>query len=519
MSRGNNGKYYLPSRQYRIVEVLLNTGPLSVEELARALNEKPENIMRDLAELEAKGLLRVIRRIKQVPVITGEGREVLIKRTPEERVFRVMYRCAGKSVGDFLECVGSEAGIDKQKARIGFQYLVRNKCLSVMNGIVVVDDEYDCHRAIEDASIIRSALEKIMRGETIGKDIVNVLKRRRMVRIEKKTIIIVEPSKVLEKLFREGLIARRELLTVVTPKPRSELEKYIIKEFDLTIPPPKPVGGRLNAYIEFLDLVRDILVSMGFEEVKGPHVELEFWNFDALFQAQDHPAREIHDTFFLKTDFKGKVPEELLSRAGKIHEIGWGYKWDPIRSLRPILRSQTTAVSVRAIYERGEGEYRVFSLDRVFRPETLDAKHAMEFYQLDGIIVGKNVTFKHLLAFFKEFAAALGIREVWFKPGYFPFTEPSVEGFIKHPSLGWIEVFPGGVFRPEVMEILGAPGVRAIAWGIGIDRLAMAVLGLDDIRDLFSKDLDFLQKLPTPILPYFISKTQASDVRVVSAPK
>lgn len=143
----------------------------------------------------------------------------------------------------------------------------------------------------------------------------------------------------------------------------------------------------------------------------------------------------------------------------------------------------------------------------------------MEFYQLDGIIVGKNVTFKHLLAFFKEFAAALGIREVWFKPGYFPFTEPSVEGFIKHPSLGWIEVFPGGVFRPEVMEILGAPGVRAIAWGIGIDRLAMAVLGLDDIRDLFSKDLDFLQKLPTPILPYFISKTQASDVRVVSAPK
>lgn len=519
MSQDSDDKYYLPNRQYRIVEVLLSSGSLSVEELARALDEKPENIMRDLAELEAKGLLRVIRKIKQVPVITDEGREVLSSRTPEERVFRVMYRCVGRNVEDFLECVSSEAGIEKQKAQIGFQHLVRNKCLSVMSGVVVVGDEYGCHKAIEEASIIRSALEKIMRGETVGDNIINILKRRRMIRTEKKTIIIVKPSDVLEKLFREGLITRRELLTVVIPKPKDELEKYVIKEFDLTVPPPKPVGGRLNAYIEFLDLVRDILVSMGFEEVKGPHVELEFWNFDALFQAQDHPAREIHDTFFLKMDFKGKVPEELLSRAGKIHERGWGYKWDPIRALRPILRSQTTAVSVRAIYERGEGEYRVFSLDRVFRPETLDAKHAMEFYQLDGVIVGKNVTFKHLLAFFKEFAAALGIREVWFKPGYFPFTEPSVEGFIKHPHLGWIEVFPGGVFRPEVMEILGAPGVRAIAWGIGIDRLAMAVLGLDDIRDLFSKDLDFLQKLPTPILPYFTSKTQGSDVRVVSVPK
>jgi len=143
----------------------------------------------------------------------------------------------------------------------------------------------------------------------------------------------------------------------------------------------------------------------------------------------------------------------------------------------------------------------------------------MEFYQLDGIIVGKEVNFKHLLAFFKEFAAALGIREVWFKPGYFPFTEPSVEGFIKHPELGWIEVFPGGVFRPEVMEILGAPGVRAIAWGIGIDRLAMSVLGLNDIRDLFNKDLDFLRKMPSPKLPYFLTRTSSKDVKVVKIPR
>lgn len=512
-------RYYLPRKQYRILEVLAAHGALSIEKLASILEEKPENIMRDLAELEAKGLLRITRKTKKIPVLTDEGREVLVKRTPEERVYRVMYRCVGCSVEDFLECVGKEAGMDIYTARIGFQHLVRNKCLSVKDGRVSVGDEYGCHKAVEEASIIRAALEKISQGASIEGELLSILKRRKMVKVDKKTVIIIEPRSDLKELFEQGLICERELVTVVYPAPPGQLEKLVIKEFDLTIPPPRPSGGRLNAYIEFLDLVRDILVSMGFEEVKGPHVELEFWNFDALFQAQDHPAREIHDTFFLETVFQGRVPEELLNRAKKVHEKGWGYKWDPLRALRPILRSQTTAVSVRAIYERGEGEYRVFSLDRVFRPETLDAKHAMEFYQLDGVIVGRNVTFKHLLAFFKEFAAALGIKEIWFKPGYFPFTEPSVEGFIKHPRLGWIEVFPGGVFRPEVMEILGAPGVRAIAWGIGIDRLAMAVLGLDDIRDLFSKDLDFLEKLPTPILPYFVSRIRGSDVRVVTIPK
>jgi phenylalanyl-tRNA synthetase alpha chain len=512
-------KQYLPPRQYRLVKTLAEHGVLSVDELADRVGEKPENIMRDLAELENRGLIRIRRRIVEEYVLTDEGMRVLHSRTPEELVFRVMYRCVGLSVNEFIKCVSNEASIDESWARIGFQHLIRNKCLSVSSGKVVVNDEYGCHKALEDAGVVRAALRNIMENkELIGGRIISMLKRRKMIRAEKKTIIIIEPISNLGELLSKGLIVERELVTVVKPAPPEELEKYIIKEFDLSIPPPQPIGGKTNSYMEFLDMVREILVSMGFEEVKGPHVELEFWNFDALFQAQDHPAREIHDTFFLKTDFKGSVPQELLERTARIHERGWGYKWNPLRALRPILRSQTTAVSVRTIYERGEGEYRVFSLDRVFRPETLDAKHAMEFYQLEGVIVGRNVNFRHLLAFFREFAAALGIREIWFKPGYFPFTEPSVEGYIKHPRLGWIEVFPGGVFRPEVMEILGAPNTRAIAWGIGIDRLAMAILGLNDIRDLFSRDLDFLRRQSIPILPYFTGKTSGSDVRVVKTP-
>ncbi len=511
---------YLPEKQYRIVTALIGAGETGIGEISAALGVRQEDLMRDLAELEAKGLLRIRRIVEEIPILTSEGHEVLVSGLPEERVHSVMYRCINRSVDEFIECVSLETGDDPGRVKIGLRHLLRHGCLRVIDGKVVVGDDYKCMQAVEEASWIRGLLrmiaENIETGEKGG--LLSIAKRRKLVRVERRKKIMVAPTEKLLELFRKGAITSREIVTVVKPSLAPRLNEYLIKEFDLSVSPPRPEGARLNAYMEFLDLARDILVSMGFIEAKGPHVELEFWNFDALFQAQDHPAREIHDTFFVDTEFRGRVPEELIERTKRVHREGWGYEWDPLRSLRPVLRTQTTAVSVRTIAERGEGEYRVFTLDRVFRPETLDARHAMEFYQLDGIIVGKNVSFRDLLSFFKEFSAALGINKVWFKPAYFPFTEPSVEGFIKHPDLGWIEVYPGGVFRREVMEILGAPGVRAIAWGIGIDRLAMAVLGLNDIRDLFTRDIDFIQKLPVPRLPYFTRNTSGGDVEVLDKP-
>jgi len=506
-------------KQFRMIEKIVSDKEVSVEKLAEYMNEKPESLMRDIAELENRGLLETHRLVVEKTVLTQEALDALSKGLPEERVHRVMYRCVDKQVEEFIDCVSRETGLDREIVRIGVQYLIRERCLEISRGIVLVGNEENCFRVVEKAGWIKAYLKTINGGMEVSSDIYEMLRRRKLVSREKKTLLILKPSNKLAELYEKGLITYKELITVVKPSIAKELDKYVIKEFDLKVAPPTPRGGKINSYMEFIDMVRDILIAMGFEEAKGPHVELEFWNFDALFQAQDHPAREIHDTFYLDTSFQGRVKRELLSRAKRVHEEGWRYKWDPLRALRPILRSQMTAVSMRAIFEKGEGEYRVFALDRVFRPETLDAKHAMEFYQLDGIIVGREISFKHLLSFFKEFAAALGIREVWFKPGYFPFTEPSVEGFIKHPDLGWVEVFPGGVFRPEVMKILGASGVRAIAWGIGIDRIAMTLLGLNDIRDLFNKDLDFLRKLKTPIIPYYFTKVSGREVDVVKIPR
>lgn len=219
---------------------------------------------------------------------------------------------------------------------------------------------------------------------------------------------------------------------------------------------------------------------------------------------QDHPARGVHDIFYLSNPAKGKLPDEnLVAKVKTTHEggwitesTGWGGTWDSKEASKLILRSQTTAVSARTLAENREKPAKYFTIDKNFRPDVIDAKHLMEFYQCEGIVISEGLTFRHLLGFMKEIAEAIGIKEVKFLPAYFPFTEPSVQGFIKHPKLGWMEAMPGGLLRPEVLRPLGIEKSQVLAWGLGIDRLAMTKLGIDDIRTLFTDDLEWLRNVP-----------------------
>lgn len=506
---------YVTPRQFSILSILAGRRSISVDEVANALGLRREDLMRDVAELERKGLIEVTKTIHYYYELTSIAQNYLKLGFPEEVVYRHLKECLPLNIAELISCIESKTSLPRKELEVGLQYLVKGKCLKIAKEGVVVDDSA-CKSILEEASKLKAALSALSEGSiTLPEDVARVLKHRKLVEVRERVEIYLNATPKLQEHWQKGLIREKTLLTIVKPEVAPHLEQYIIKEFDLAVEPYMPHISKKHPFMQFIDELRDILVSMGFEEVKGPHVEAELWNFDALFQAQDHPAREIHDTFFLKTTLKAKANPELMNRAKSIHEAGWNYAWNPERTLRLVLRSQTTAVTARAIYSRGGGEYRVFTIDRNFRPENLDAKHSMEFYQLDGVIVGRNVNFKHLLYFFKELAAALGIKEVWFKPAYFPFTEPSVEGYIRHPKLGWIEVFPGGMFRPEVMAILGAEGYNAAAWGIGVDRLAMVVLGLDDIRLLFTRDLETLSKIKYTGLPYFIKGTTGREVKVV----
>jgi len=503
-------KLVVPERQKRLLD-LVYSGTENLDLIAERMNLSREDLMRDVEELKSRGLLEVERREVEVYEVVEEAKRYADLGMPEGRLLVVLEKL-GEVEAAKLHVEASKVGIEltEKEVKIGLGQLARLKALVFEKGKVRLGSPEEVSKAKTRAQNLRNAIRSLSEGRVPSREVLSELRSRGLIEVRKRRVVLLRPTSKLNEMMSKGLIVGARVITALTPEilASEAWRGAVFKPYDLSVEPPRLYPGKKHPYLEFLDWIREILVSMGFEEVKGPHVELELWNFDALFQAQDHPAREIHDTYFLKYPRYGSFDDkDFMNRIAKTHENGWitgskgwGYKWNPMKALRLILRTQTTAVSARTLYQRGDGEYMCFSLDRVFRPETLDPKHSMEFYQLEGIIVGRNVTFRHLIGFFDEIAKRLGLGKVKLKPGYFPFTEPSVEGFIKHPTLGWIEVFPGGMFRPEMLAPLGLKESNVAAWGIGIDRIAMTVLGVDDIRLLFTQDIDFLRKWRRPII-------------------
>ena len=269
------------------------------------------------------------------------------------------------------------------------------------------------------------------------------------------------------------------------------------RPYNLASPPQRVQMGRKNPYVEFLEQLKDKLASLGFEEFDGPLLETEFWNSDALFMPQFHSARDIHDVYHVKRPTHAKAIEQpYLDQVAAAHEngwttgsLGWRYPFDREFTRRMILRSQGTVLSAKQLPKaRVPGKY--FGVVRCFRYDRVDATHLADFYQTEGIVLGEEVNLRTLLGLLKMFAVEVaGAREFKFVPGYFPFTEPSVEAHIRHPELGWFELGGSGIFRPEVTRPLGIE-VPVLAWGLGIDRMALVAMGLNDLRELFTSDIE-----------------------------
>ena len=278
---------------------------------------------------------------------------------------------------------------------------------------------------------------------------------------------------------------------------------HSFRKYSISLRPPRLAVGRRHPYREFLDSVKQKLTSMGFQEMRGELVETEFWDMDALYMPQFHPARAIHDVYFVKEPQKAKtIPEPFLSQVAKAHKDGgttgskgWQYAYDPERAKRLVLRSQGTAVSAHTLAKAPAIPSKFFSIARCFRYDQVDATHATDFFQVEGIVLGSDINFRTLLGLLQLFATEMAqAKDIRFFPAYFPFTEPSVELHVRHPKLGWMELGGAGLFRPEVTVPLGV-SVPVIAWGLGLDRMAMIALGIQDIRDLFTADLDAVRNM------------------------
>ena len=257
---------------------------------------------------------------------------------------------------------------------------------------------------------------------------------------------------------------------------------------------PSMTVARRHPLKEVINEIREIFVTLGFSEISGSLTQSSFWNFDALFTPQDHPAREMQDTFYL--DSPPAVDAASATQIRKVsesHRKNWRYRWDIEQARRMVLRTHTTCVTIRHLAETRPEEARFFSLGRVFRNEKVSYKHLVEFNQVEGVVVGKNATLRDLMGIQKEFYRRIGITKVKFWPTFFPYTEPSLQTMVYNDNLGkWVELFGMGIFRPEVTKPLGFDR-PVLAWGGGIERIAMLRYDLDDVREFYNNNLSWLR--------------------------
>ncbi|MGC9106016.1 MAG: phenylalanine--tRNA ligase subunit alpha [Thermoprotei archaeon] len=461
----------LSESELKLLKELAKRRTSTAEELANALNLPVSTIASVSALLKQKGYVDVIERETDVYELTPEGKERLEKGLPEEVLISVL---GGKPAT--IEELRQKMGKDLD---IAISWGKRKRLIEVEKNVVKpLVQSYDAKE--------KEALSDPTKGdEETLKTLVSrgLLKRKK--RKEMIISLIKEPAEETQ----------RQVITVLTSDVirTKSWKNAIIRPYNVEAYPGFYPLGKKHFFREFLERIRDVMVSLGFSEVSGDYVELELYNFDLLFQPQDHPAREIHDSFSL--GLKGNVKsQELMERVKKMHEAGWKYSWNPEVALRLMLRSQTTAVTARVLAQKPKPPLRVFTIGKVFRPDTIDATHLIEFHQLDGLVIEEGYSFRDLLGDLKEIFFRMGVKEVKFKPAYFPFTEPSVEVYGRIEGLGWVEMCGAGMLRDEILRTVGVTA-PAGAWGIGLDRLAMFFNQLNDIRLLYSYDAEFLRNV------------------------
>jgi len=482
--------------------LLESSDRIEAKTLAGKLGEKEHRVVSILNVLFGKSLIKLESKESTAFSLTDEGKRYADHGLPEVRLFMAVKALGGSAELD--EAV-ARSGIEPATKGIALNWGRRNGWLNIAksDGKTILETKGE-----EATSTLTDVLAVLRTGQTTLPQHLS----EGLSQAKERTLVEASTSKVFEAHIPKEMRAAASSLLQTDSSGIGDLTSEIIasgswrekafRPYNVEAVPPLVNYGRKHPYAEFNDWLREILLGLGFSEWYGPYVETEFWNNDTLFVPQDHVARELQDQFRIVSPFDhGDIADEPYYRRVKaVHEngggtgsIGWQSTFSRETATRLCLRAHTTPVSMRYLHAHRESPQKMFILDRNFRSEALNATHAHEFDQCEGIIMDKGLTLRDLMGYLTEICKRVGITKIKFKPGQFPFTEPSVETYAKHDVLGWIEVAPGGMFRPEVTYPHGIHD-PVLAWGIGSGRLYMAAMGINDIRDLFSRDLNWIRR-------------------------
>ncbi len=470
---------------------------------------KDIEVMRALQWLQNKNLVELKEQITEFVSLDVNGKEYSKKGLPEIRFL--------KSLTDKFQDLNSILKIS------GLQKEEVNICIGTLKKKAAIDLKKDKgltfkitdqgKKLLEKPSLEQQFLEKIRNSpidfahlapeEKFAFD--NLIKRKGIIKkeqIKKKYANLTELGKLVSK---QDLSA--DYIERLTPKmiKSKEWKDKKFRKYDVKVNVPKINYGKRHFVNEAINYIKKIWLELGFKEMQGNMLQTSLWDLDALFVPQDHPAREMQDTFYIKDPRTGKIDKSWLKKIKAVHEHGadtgskgWQAPFSEEKAKENLLRTHTTVLSAQTIAKLKEKDLpqKFFTVGKVFRNETLDWKHLFEFYQVEGIVVDPDANFSNLIGYLKNFFGKMGFKDARIRPAHFPYTEPSAEIDVLHPVTGkWIELGGCGIFRPEVTKTLIGKEIPVLAWGFGMGRIISAYFGITDIRDLYKNDLKQLREM------------------------
>jgi phenylalanyl-tRNA synthetase alpha chain len=481
----------------------------TLSELVALTGMKEVEAMRALQWLENKGLVKIEKHSAQSLVLDSNGKEYAKKGLPEERLLRTLSKGPKQK-----HQAKKDASLDDMELNVSLGILRRSLAIEMGSNLtlsITKNGKNLLEKGFEEAKLVSRLAESqpvpVSKLSLEQKYAYESLKKRRAI------IKVIDTKDWSLAFSAEALKASKELskgkakyADKLTPEMLREKKwkSITFRHFDVSINVPERNTGKLNFIDDTIDFIKKTWLELGFQEMEGNMIQTAFWDLDALFVPQDHPAREMQDTFYIDESFTEKIDTEILERVKKTHETGgdtgstgWKYAFDKGISQKLLLRTHTTVLSAQAIakIKKSDMPAKFFSVGKVFRNEATDTKHLFEFYQVEGIVVDPNANFVHLKGYLEQFYKKMGYESVRINPSYFPYTEPSleVEVFDKHRN-SWIELGGAGIFRPEVTKTLIGEEVPVLAWGLGMERIIVPYFGIKDLRELYKNDIEFLRK-------------------------
>ncbi|MBI2573199.1 phenylalanine--tRNA ligase subunit alpha [Candidatus Woesearchaeota archaeon] len=460
-------------------------------------------VIRGLQWLENKEALKIITDKYKVVILDKNGIAAQQHGLPEKRLLQVLtdqfqslQQLQDKTSLDTQEC-NAVIGLLKQQQAIEIEKKDQLYIKITVNGKTLQKQKSPAELLLtKQFPLPYDSLTK--QEQTVLEEL---RKRKEILHTDEQKNITVTLTTIGKQLANADLGA--EVINRLTPAMLKDgsWKKKNFRAYDVEINVPKTGVGRRHFDNDALQYIKRIWLDMGFKEMTGNYVQSAFWDLDALFVPQDHPAREMQDTFYLEG--KAKLPP-IWTKIKEVHEngantgsIGWRYTFSQDEAQKILLRTHTTVLSAQTLSKLKKEDLpaKFFAVGKVFRNEALDWKHLFEFYQVDGIVIDPNANLKHLKGYLSRFYKKMGYTKVRMRPAHFPYTEPSMEVDVYHPGRKqWIELGGAGIFRPEVVKPLLGFECPVLAWGQGMGRIIMEYWNITDIRDLYKNDLKQLRE-------------------------